>query len=79
MKTTWNALLLPSLTIFLIALIVVRSTARGILGETSGISPAMLTDPLIAFALGMFTLTRLEMYVRHDASEVREHCRTRHR
>jgi hypothetical protein len=24
----------------------------------------MLTDPLIAFALGMFSLTRLEMYLR---------------
>ena len=30
----------------------------------AGVSPAMLTDPLIAFALGMFTLTRLEMYLR---------------
>jgi hypothetical protein len=24
----------------------------------------MLTDPLIAFALGMFTMTRVEMYLR---------------
>ena len=54
----------PAAMIFLIALIVVRSTARRMLGETSGISPAMLTDPLIAFALGIFTLTRLEMYLR---------------
>jgi len=53
----------PAAMFFLIALIVVRSGARGILHE-GGVSPAMLTDPLIAFALGMFTLTRLEMYVR---------------
>ena len=49
---------------FLIAMIVVRSGARSLLGQTSGVSPAMLTDPLIAFALGMFTLTRIEMYLR---------------
>jgi hypothetical protein len=50
--------------LFLIVLIAVRVGARSVLGETSGVSPAMLTDPLIAFALGMFTLTRLEMYLR---------------
>jgi len=54
----------PAAMFFLIALIVVRSGARTVLGETGGVSPAMLTDPLIAFAFGMFTLTRLEMYVR---------------
>jgi membrane protein CcdC involved in cytochrome C biogenesis len=54
----------PAAMIFLIALILVRSLARSILGQDSNISPAMLTDPLIAFALGMFTLTRLEMYLR---------------
>ena len=37
---------------------------RGLLGTESGVSPAMLTDPLIAFALGMFTLQRVEMYLR---------------
>src|SRR5689334_11019863 len=46
----------PAAMIFLIALVIVRSGARSILGETGGVSPAMLTDPLIAFALGMFTL-----------------------
>jgi hypothetical protein len=50
--------------LFLIVLIAVRVGARSVLGETSGVSQAMLTDPLIAFALGMFTLTRLEMYLR---------------
>ena len=49
---------------FLIALIVVRSGARSLLGADSHVSPAMLTDPLIAFALGMFTLQRVEMYLR---------------
>jgi len=54
----------PAAMIFLVVLILVRSGARGILGQDSNVSPAMLTDPLIAFALGMFTLTRLEMYIR---------------
>lgn len=54
----------PAAMLFLLALIVVRMTARGLLGQDSGVSPAMLTDPLIAFALGMFTLQRVEMYLR---------------
>lgn len=54
----------PAAMFFLIVLVVVRAGARSLLGETSGVSPAMLTDPLIAFALGMLTLTRVEMYLR---------------
>jgi membrane protein CcdC involved in cytochrome C biogenesis len=54
----------PAAMFFLIALIVIRAGARAVLGESSGVSPAMLTDPLIAFALGMFTLQRVEMYWR---------------
>lgn len=54
----------PAAMIFLMGLIVVRAGARGVLGHEGTVSPAMLTDPLIAFALGMFTLTRLEMYLR---------------
>ena len=54
----------PAAIIFLIVLIVVRTLARDILGQAGGASPALLTDPLIALALGMFTLTRLEMYLR---------------
>lgn len=54
----------PAAMFFLVALIVVRAGARSVLGESSGVSPAMLTDPLIAFALGMFTLQRVEMYLR---------------
>ena len=49
----------PAAMFFLIILIVVRTGARSLLGAESHVSPAMLTDPLIAFALGMFTLTRL--------------------
>ena len=54
----------PAAMFFLIALILIRMGARSILGQESGVSPAMLTDPLIAFALGMFTLQRVEMYLR---------------
>jgi membrane protein CcdC involved in cytochrome C biogenesis len=54
----------PAAMFFLIALIVARSAARGMLGQESSVSAAMLTDPLIAFAFGMFTLTRVEMYLR---------------
>jgi len=54
----------PAAMFFLIALIIVRTGARSILGQESEVSPAMLTDPLIAFALGMFTLQRVEMYLR---------------
>ena len=53
----------PAAILFLVALILVRSFSRGLL-DSEGVSPAMLTDPLIAFALGMFSLTRLEMYLR---------------
>jgi membrane protein CcdC involved in cytochrome C biogenesis len=54
----------PAAMMFLVVLIVVRLAVRGVVGESSGVSPAMLTDPLIAFALGMFTLQRVEMYLR---------------
>jgi hypothetical protein len=53
----------PAAILFLVALIAIRSFGRGLLGS-EGVSPAMLTDPLIAFALGMFSLTRVEMYLR---------------
>ena len=54
----------PAAMLFLVALIVVRMLARGIIGAEGAVSPAMLTDPLIAFALGMFTVQRVEMYLR---------------
>lgn len=65
----------PAAMIFLIALILVRAAARGIIGGTGGVSPALLTDPLIAFALGMFTLQRVEMYIR--AKRLLEEARRR--
>ena len=54
----------PAAMVFLIVLIVVRTLARTVIGHEGGVSPAALTDPLIAFALGMFTLQRVEMYLR---------------
>ena len=54
----------PAAMIFLVVLIVGRMAARALLGSGGSVSPAMLTDPLIAFALGMFTLQRVEMYLR---------------
>lgn len=65
----------PAAIFFLIALIVIRSAARGALGQEGNVSPAMLTDPLIAFAFGMFTLTRVEMYLR--AKRLLEEARSR--
>ena len=53
----------PAAMMFLVVLILVRMAGRSLLGS-EGVSTAMLTDPLIAFALGMFTLTRVEMYLR---------------
>ncbi len=54
----------PAAMVFLIALIIVRAGARSVLGQTGSVSPAMLTDPLIAFALGMLSVQRIEMYLR---------------
>lgn len=54
----------PAAMLFLVGLIVVRMAARGLLDANGDVSPAMLTDPLIAFALGMFTVQRVEMYLR---------------
>jgi hypothetical protein len=54
----------PAAMLFLVALIAIRAGGKILFGTGSGLSPAMLTDPLIAFALGMFTLQRVEMYLR---------------
>ncbi len=53
----------PVAMIFLFVLIAVKTLGRGVLGA-EGVSPAMLADPLIALALGMLALTRVEMYLR---------------
>jgi membrane protein CcdC involved in cytochrome C biogenesis len=65
----------PAAMFFLIGLIVVRAGARSLLGSESHVSAAMLTDPLIAFALGMFTLQRVEMFLR--AKRLLEEVRSR--
>lgn len=54
----------PAALFLLVGIIIVRAGARTMIGQQGGISPAMLTDPLIAFALGLLSLTRLEMYLR---------------
>ncbi|HZU50919.1 MAG TPA: CcdC protein domain-containing protein [Sphingomicrobium sp.] len=54
----------PAALFFLVALMIVRGGARSVLGQSGSVSPAMLTDPLIAFALGLLALTRVEMYLR---------------
>ena len=64
----------PAAMLFLVALIVIRMLGKGLLGA-EGVSTAMLTDPLIAFALGMFTLQRVEMYLR--AKRLLEEARSR--
>lgn len=54
----------PAAMFFLLALVVLRTGARTLLGQSGAVSPAMLTDPLIAFAVAMLSMTRLEMFVR---------------
>ncbi len=54
----------PASMIFLLVLICVRMALRQVVGQGSGVTPAMITDPLIAFALGILTLQRVEMYLR---------------
>lgn len=57
----------PAAVLFIVALIVVRSGARMALSSGGGalhLNAIAVTDMLIAFALGLFTLQRLEMYLR---------------
>lgn len=55
----------PAAMLFLVALVIVRSAARGLGGATVlHLSAAAMTDMLVALALGLFTATRIEMYVR---------------
>lgn len=48
---------------FIVVLIAIRSLAR-IEGSALHLNVAILTDGLVVFALGMFSVTRLEMYLR---------------
>jgi membrane protein CcdC involved in cytochrome C biogenesis len=61
---TLNQRASPAAMVFLIILVLIRMALRQLLGHAGAVSPAMLADPLIAFALGMLTLQRAEMYVR---------------
>lgn len=56
----------PAAVLFILALVVARSGARAALaGDTMFHLNAMaVTDMLIALALGLFTMQRLEMYLR---------------
>ncbi|KQS02028.1 hypothetical protein ASG11_14590 [Sphingomonas sp. Leaf357] len=58
----------PAAFLFIVVLIVVRMAARGVLAEGGGygfhLNAMVVTDVLIALALGLFSATRLEMYLR---------------
>ena len=58
----------PAAMIFIVVLIAVRMSAKTILASGVGngfhISAMLVTDVLIALALGLFAATRLEMFVR---------------
>jgi hypothetical protein len=54
----------PLAVLFILVLIVARSALRAVLQTTGAISVTTLTDALIAFALGLLTMQRLEMYLR---------------
>lgn len=58
----------PAALLFLVALIVARQGARAAAQTGSfHIDPVAVTDVLLAFALGLFVTTRLEMYLRGKA------------
>tara|TARA_B100000678_G_scaffold272760_1_gene262491 strand:+ start:1113 stop:1634 length:522 start_codon:yes stop_codon:yes gene_type:complete len=56
----------PAAMLFIIALIVIRQGARLAVGSGAGayIDPLVLTDVMIACALGVFSAQRIEMYLR---------------
>ena len=53
----------PAAMLFILAIVLVRQGARGASGWAH-LDPAALTDMLMAFALGLFTAQRLEMFLR---------------
>ena len=62
----------PGAILFIVALILARNGARMALGTGSGdnalhLNAIAVTDMLIAFGLGLFSLQRLEMYLRARA------------
>jgi len=58
----------PLAMLLLVALIVLKLSARAIFGEAAATQPGssamLLTDALIGFALGLLSATRLELYLR---------------
>ncbi len=58
----------PAAMIFIVVLIVVRMAAKSVLATGGGtgfhLSAMLVTDVLIALALGLFAATRLEMFLR---------------
>jgi hypothetical protein len=61
--------------LFLVALVAVRGAARTEGSALMHLNVAMLTDGFAAFALGMFAVQRLEMYMR--ATRLLEEARAR--
>ena len=53
----------PLAILFLLAIIGVKLAAQGE-GRALGFDVALVTDAAFALALGMFTMTRIEMYLR---------------
>ncbi|MBW4331479.1 cytochrome c biogenesis protein CcdC [Stakelama sp. CBK3Z-3] len=68
----------PAAFLFIVALIVVRQAARIAVesGSDMHVDPLIITDILIAFAIGMFSAQRIEMYLR--AKRLLEAARARH-
>ena len=53
----------PAAMLFILAIIIVRQGLR-VEASQMGFNAAFLTDLLVVFALGLFSLTRLEMFLR---------------
>ena len=65
---TLNQKASPAALLFIVALVLIRFAARQALAGGDGygfhLNAMLITDVLIAFALGLFAVTRLEMYLR---------------
>lgn len=53
----------PLAILFLLAIVLIKLAAQGE-GAALGFDVTLVTDAALAFALGMFTMTRVEMYLR---------------
>jgi len=63
---TLNQAASPAAFLFIVLLLAVRTGAREAVayGGPAGLDPMAITDVLMALALGLFSLQRLEMYLR---------------